>query len=264
MLEDTEVSTKQYGVLSASFLIVYAAAHMPCVICIQGRFADKIEKARWVVFASSSMISVGTLVVAFAVDFEMLLVSRIAAAVASAVCDTLFLRLIGLHFPTEKRGFVAGIFLLACYIGPGLAILTIVASQYITWRQLYFSIGSVSLITSCLAAVFWVEHKFTEADRATQAKCHQIKVFEELTRILKENLSITLTVIAFAYQYIAGFTISYYEAIYMTQQFPDQVTLYSVISFSAICSVPIALISAGKFTDWKEKCDPKWRPLTCW
>jgi MFS family permease len=265
MLSDTGVSSSDYGVLSAAFLVVYAAFHLPCVSYSQGRLADLLENTRWPVFAASCIISLCTVGTGFAVSLPTLLVPRVVAAFASAVCDTIFMRLIALHFPSKKQGFVTAIFLVACYLGPGLAILTLWASQLMLWRQIYFYVGGASLVCAVIVALSWTEYNYTETDRAAQVKCRQIKVFPELWRVLRENFSISLTVLAFCLQYIVGFTVSYYEPLYMTLQFPSHTLTYSFVSFGALLTVPIGLILVGRLSDWKEETQsPKWRPLICW
>jgi MFS family permease len=212
---------------------------------------------------------------ALAVSFWTLLYPRGLLAIFSAGLDPASMKVISLHFIPEERGVAYGIYLSTVYIGSALASLTLLLAEGVDWRFTFLICGMVGIL-ACLVALVTMSNKknpttgsklinavkSTPDSRLTQ----ELSVAQNSSdwKLLIKNRTLIFTLAGTFFRYAAGFSRGYYEALYFTDQFPDDKTLYSVINAIALMLTPISLGLAGWFSDKKESSGhPKWRPLLC-
>ena len=167
------------------------------------------------------------------------------------------MRMIALYFEPEERGLPYGIYLITVYVGSSLASLTLLLTDALSWRSCFLVIALVSTAVCVLSGAFLKNAKNKKSDEKTLN-------FKEDFKELFKNKTIVLTIVATFARYASGFSRGYYEAIYLTDQFPNHKSLYSVLNAVSILLAPVSLVLAGIVSDKKESQDkPHWRPLIC-
>jgi len=123
------ITNLQLGVLASASLAVAGLATVPA-----GMLADRVTRTR--ILAASSLLWSATLVVAGASSsFSMLLLSRLALGVLTAVAGPTLASLVGDYFPTRERGRFYGYILAGEMIGAGFGF--VVAGEItavLSWR----------------------------------------------------------------------------------------------------------------------------------
>mmetsp|Transcript_32092 Transcript_32092/g.55366 ORF Transcript_32092/g.55366 Transcript_32092/m.55366 type:complete len:324 (+) Transcript_32092:256-1227(+) len=229
---------------------------MPC-----GRWADKLEKTKWPVIIWSVLLNLTAVASGFAVNFWTLLIPRMVYAVCSAGIESIFLRLIGLYFPPSSRGYAAGIFFIAVYVGAAMSSLTLALSSAIGWRLTYIGVGAAGILNTIVVGIFWPEYQFTEDDRRAIENAKNHKVVRELWELIKSNKTLNLATMGTAIRYSAGFTRGFFDALYFTKQFSSQEVEYSLLAFAATALSVVGPLTGGYISDRKERASPKWRPI---
>ena len=121
----------------------FALTILPIVTFIQGRFIDHVTKPKWLLTCALLSASLINMCTAFAVDIYGLILPRLAFSVASGFIDPMCFKLVGLYFPSIKRGKAIGVFTIAIFVGSALASLCLIITLQIGWRYTYIMIGVV-------------------------------------------------------------------------------------------------------------------------
>ena len=101
---------------------------------------------------SLSIFTLGTVIAAFAPDFNWLLAGRMIQAAGSSVMSPLLMNVMLISFPREKRGVAMGVFGLVMIVAPAIGpTLSGYIVQYYNWRLLFEMIIPFALIALALA-----------------------------------------------------------------------------------------------------------------
>ena len=170
------------------------------------------------------------------------------------------MKLISIHFPPEKRGTAYGLYLAAVYIGSALASLTLLLADQLGWRISFTIVGMFGIILALIGSLT-IENTSIEKDlQMTHGNSSEKSDWKQIIK----NKTLIITLIATFCRYSAGFSRGYFEAIYISSQFPDNKIEYSIINAIALLITPINLALVGKFSDVKESQNqPKWRAILC-
>jgi len=205
-----------------------------------------------------------TIANALAENFFGLLWPRTLLAIFSACLDPACFRLVALYFPPLMRGIAYGLFIVSVYLGSSLASLTLILADLVGWRAAFIIVGAFGGISSVILCLFIKDEKnILEEEDGFIEKKQKTGVKEDFKELFK-NKTLIITIIATFFRYTSGFARGFYEALYYTEEFPNDKIAFAVVNATATALVPISLITAGRVSDLKEKDDkPKWRPLIC-
>lgn len=138
------VSTAQW--LSTGYMLVLGIM-IPCTAFLIDRF-----RTRTLFFISMGLFTIGTIIGAFANNFEFLLAARLIQAAGAGIIIPLMQTVFLIIFPIEKRGLAMGIFGIvisfAPAIGPTLSGWII---NYYPWRYLFYVTLPLAIIDLILA-----------------------------------------------------------------------------------------------------------------
>mmetsp|Transcript_17686 Transcript_17686/g.31802 ORF Transcript_17686/g.31802 Transcript_17686/m.31802 type:complete len:470 (+) Transcript_17686:4626-6035(+) len=260
LLEDTDTSKTEYGVLSGtSYFLTCAVFLLPF-----GRWADKLKKTRWPVTIFTVTLNFANLANGFAVNFWTLLVPRVVCAFCSVGSDSIFIRMIALYFPPGQRGYATGFYLFSNYIGNSLIFLLRPVLGAIGWRHTYFLLGGTGLVFSLVIGLFlWTEYEFMEEDYEAATRLKENKLCADFWHLLRTNRTLSLTMVAFSMRTAAGYVRSFFDTIYFNAQFPSKKDDYSYITFGATIFTASGPVIGGYLSDCAEKYSKKWRPFLC-
>lgn len=131
--DDLSVEPGVLGWLMTGFLLVYGIA-----IPFYGRLAD-LFGARRLFLLGVSLFSVGSLLSAFAPNFELLLVARFVQALGGAAVPGLGMALASRAYPEERRGMVLGVIAMTIGVGAGVGpLLGGALSDVFGWQAIFF------------------------------------------------------------------------------------------------------------------------------
>lgn len=109
--------------------MIYAISALPLVILTQARLVDYLPRLKLFVLIMSLGASASVAILSLANNFINLLWPRFLLGFFTAGLDPVFLRLITLYFPPERRGVAFGCFMFSVYLGSALASLSIILTD---------------------------------------------------------------------------------------------------------------------------------------
>jgi len=142
---DFHLDNTQLGLLSSSFLLIYAIATLPL-----GIWADRGIRKNIVAFCVG-VWSIFTTLTGFAQNFIQLFLMRSVLGIGEAGYAPAALSLIGDYFPPAQRGRVLSLWSIGNLIGTALGlILGGLIAQRFGWRWAFYIVGIPGLITAFL------------------------------------------------------------------------------------------------------------------
>lgn len=143
-----KINDSSYGVLSASFIIVYTI-----VSPLMGVLGDRFNR-RLLIAGGVGLWSLATVGTAFSTDYYHMFFWRSLLGVGEASYGVIAPALMSDLFPVKERGRAMGIYYLALPLGGavGYAIGSVVG-QYYGWRHVFFVVGIPGLVAALLALI---------------------------------------------------------------------------------------------------------------
>lgn len=146
IMKDLHISVSTAQWLSTGYMLVLGIM-IPCTAFLIDRF-----RTRTLFFISMGLFTIGTIIGAFANNFEFLLAARLIQAAGAGIIIPLMQTVFLIIFPIEKRGLAMGIFGIvisfAPAIGPTLSGWII---NYYPWRYLFYITLPLAIIDLILA-----------------------------------------------------------------------------------------------------------------
>ena len=145
---DLAVAPHSVALLSTAFAVPWAVAQP-----VLGPAGDVFGKQR-VMLASMAVLVIAAVIGAFAVNYWMLLASRVIAGAAAAGVFPIAMALVGDTVPVQHRQVAIGRVLMTSLTGMLLgASASGVLADWIGWRGVFLSAGSIGLL-ACIAMAF--------------------------------------------------------------------------------------------------------------
>lgn len=147
IMKDLQISESTVQWLQSSFMLVNGIM-IPVTAFLMERFTT-----RKLFLTAMSLFAVGTIIGAFAPNFNMLIVARIFQGLGAGILMPLLQTIVFLIFPKEKRGRAMGLFGLviafAPAIGPSLSGFLV---DHFPWRSVFYIIIPIAIIVIITAS----------------------------------------------------------------------------------------------------------------
>lgn len=155
IMKDLDITEATVQWLQSAFMLVNGIM-IPITAFLMDRFST-----RKLFITAMGLFTAGTIIGAFAPNFELLLVARIFQGAGAGIIMPLLQTIIFLIFPREKRGMAMGIFGLvigfAPAVGPSLSGVLI---DNFPWRSVFYVVIPVAIIV--IIAAFFLLKNVTE------------------------------------------------------------------------------------------------------
>jgi predicted MFS family arabinose efflux permease len=148
--QSLHLSDTQAGLLvGVAFTLFYVVLGFPLA-----RLADRRNR-KYIVIMSVALFSLATAACGLAGGFASLFVARVCVAVGEAGTMPSAVSMLADRFKPSTRNLVMGIHSSGAYLGTAVALLVLSAiTAIVTWRAIFWSVGTVGLILAALMAIF--------------------------------------------------------------------------------------------------------------
>lgn len=159
LISDYALTAAEYAILGSAIFYPYALLQIP-----SGYFGDRVSPRRLICF--SSMISaIGGFIFASASGFSMLVVGRILTSIGTSFVYIPALAVLRRTFGDKRFGTVTGLFITIAAVASMCTSTPLrIVSQYVSRDAIFYTVASISLITS-ISAWLLIKEDASLADR---------------------------------------------------------------------------------------------------
>jgi DHA2 family metal-tetracycline-proton antiporter-like MFS transporter len=139
--DEFSLTTADVSWILSSYMVIYAIGTV-----VYGKLADYFSLSRLLTYGLL-LLAFGSIIGIFAIDFRMVIVSRILQAAGAAVIPTISMLIPARFFAEEERGKALGTIAVGMALGTALGpVVSGIVSEFSNWRLL-FGLSVLPLIT---------------------------------------------------------------------------------------------------------------------